>query len=281
MTVAYTLQGFNLHQPEIGFQLMEGSIYASAVSPRRVNLVVPNMHGEIPAWNDPLEATNITVRVRISDPDAAELERKWIYLRSLCMTGQNNPVTMRRETSDHNAFAYVQLLSMSEPDFWCAAGIVDTVMIFHNPYGRWQDAQTPEDQPLSVPGAQQIVVAAMESSAPISNALFLARGPLAGLQVRNPYNDTGFSWAAPSTLSSNQWLLVDTERYQAWTNTSGNWEDRTVDVSRTLLTTGNGMLSMTSIPSLTPGNNSNLTAVSASGQGGTTSLTVRARRTYL
>lgn len=281
MTVAYTLQGFNLHQPEIGFQLMEGSSYASAIAPRRINLVVPNMHGEIPAWNDPLDSTNITVRVRISDGSPAELEAKWIYLRSLCMTGQNNPVTMRRETEDHNAFAYVQLLSMTEPDFWCAAGIVDTVMIFHNPFGRWQDASTPVDQPLSVTGAQQIVVAAMESSAPITNALFLVRGPLASIQIRNPYNDTGLSWAAPTALGPNQWIVIDTERYQVWGNTSGDWDDLDVDLSRTLLTMGNGMLSLTPIPSITPGDNTNLTAVASSGSTGATELTVRARRTYL
>lgn len=281
MTIGYTIQGFNLHQPEWGFQLMEGSSYASSIAPRRVNLVVPTMHGEIPAWNDPLDSTSIAIRVRISDPDPAELERKWIYLRSLCMTGQNNPVTLRRESQDHNAFAYVQLLSMTEPDFWCAAGIVDTVIVFHNPYGRWQDARTPEDQTLAISGAQQIVVAAMESSAPITNALFRIRGPLSSVQIRNPYNDTGVSWIATTTVSSNQWVVIDTEKYQAWLSSTDDWEAKTADVSRTLLTMGNGMLSMTSIPSLTPGSNSNLTAISASGQGGTTEIVVRARRTYL
>lgn len=281
MTIAYTLQGFNLHQPEIGFQLMEGSSYASAIAPRRINLVVPRMHGEIPAWNDPLDSTNITVRVRISDGSPEELEHKWIYLRSLCMAGQNNPVTMRRETADHNAFAYVQLLSMTEPDFWCAAGIVDTVMIFHNPFGRWQDARTPEDQPLTVPGAQQMVVAAMESSAPITNALFLVRGPIASLTIRNPYNDTGFSWSALAALGPDKWALIDTENYQAWTNFTGDWDDKTTDESRNLLTEGNGMLSLTGIPSLTPGDGGNITAVSGSGFTSATELTVRARRTYL
>lgn len=281
MTVAYTLQGFNLHQPELGFKLMEGSTYAPAISPRRVNLEVPNMHGEIPAWNDPLGTTQITVRVRISDTTPEGLESKWIYLRSLCMTGQNNPVTLRRENENHNSFAYVQLLSMSEPDFWCAAGIVDTVMIFHNPYGRWQDASTPDDQTLVIPGAQQVVVAAMESSAPISNALFLVRGPLASITIRNPYNDTGFSWVSTTPLTASQWALIDCERYQVWRNSSDDWDAREVDVSRTLLTEGNGMLNLTSIPTATYGANTNVTAVSASGATGATELTVRARRTYL
>lgn len=281
MTVAYTLQGFNLHQPGLGFKLMEGSSYAPAIAPRRVNLEVPNMHGEIPAWNDPLGTTQITVRVRISEGSPEELERKWIYLRSLAMTGQNNPVTMRRENEDHNSFAYVQLLSMTEPDFWCAAGIVDTVMVFHNPYGRWQDASTPEDQTLAVPGAQQVIVAAMESSAPISNALFRVRGPLSSITLRNPYNDTGLSWTAPTTLTNDQWVIIDCERYQVWRNASPDWDERGIDVSRTLLTEGNGMLNLTSIPTSTYGSNTNITSVATSGHTANTELVVRARRTYL
>ena len=281
MTIAYTVQGFNLHQPDLGFQLLEGSSHSSAIAPRRINLLVPTMHGEIPAWNDPLDATQVSVRVRIRDDDPAELERKWIYLRALCMTGQNNPVTLRRETQDHNAFAYVQLLTMSEPDFYCAAGIVDTVIVFHNPFGRWQDAATPIDQTLSIPGAQQIVVAAMESSAPVTNALFRVRGPLASITIRNPYNDTGLSWFAPVALTDSQWAIIDCENYQVWVNNTDDWDARQADISRTLLTEGNGMLSLTSIPSLTIGDNSNLTAVSASGATANTELVVRARRTYL
>lgn len=281
MSLAYTIQGFNLHQPDLGFQLMEGSSYASSIAPRRVNLVVPRMHGEIPAWNDPLDTTEITLRVRIRDDDPAELERKWIYLRSLCMGGQNNPVMLRRESEDHNAFAYVQLLSMSEPDFWCAAGIVDTVIILHNPSGRWQDAITPTDQSLSIPGAEQTVVAAMDSSAPITDALFRVRGPLSSVTIRNPYNDTGFSWFAPTSLTADQWVIIDCKNYQAWINTSPSWDARNVDASRTLQTEGNGMLSLTSIPTSVYGENYNLTSVSASGATAATELTVQARPTYL
>lgn len=279
--ITYTIQGFNLHQPQIGFQLMEGSSYATAVAPRRVNLLVPNMHGEIPAWNDPLDSTQISLRVRIRDSDPAELERKWIYLRSLCMGGQNNPATLRRETEDHNAFAYVQLLTMSEPDFWCAAGMVDTVIILHNPSGRWENAVTPEDQMLSVPGAQQSVVAAMQSSAPITNALFRVRGPLSSITIRNPYNDTGFTWTAETTLTTSQWVLVDVANYQAWVNYTASWSDRIVDASRTLLTEGVGMLTLTSIPTSVYGENYNITSVSASGHTAQTELVVRARPTYL
>lgn len=279
MAIAYTLQGFNLHQPDLGFYLLEGSAFASDIAPRRANLVVPLMHGEIPAWNDPLDTTTIALRVRIRDRDPAELERKWNYLRSLLGLGSNNPIVVRRESANLITFTHAQLLSMSEPDFWCAAGQVHTVILLHNPSGRWQHVDL-EEQVLDVPGAQQMIVTAMESSAPITNALFRVRGPLSSITIRNPYNDTGFSWSWTAPIGALEYLLVDTENYQAWINSTNSWDAREGDVSSRLLTEGNGMLSLTPIPGLTPGSNTNLTSVSASGQGANTQLTVRSRRTF-
>lgn len=279
MTIAYTIEGFNLHQPDIGFKLLDQSDFASEISPRRVNRRVPLMHGEIPAWNDPLDTTTIAFRVRIQDDTPQGLEQKWNHLRSLCMLGNNNPVTVRRESEEFTTFAHMQLMSMSRPDFYCAAGIVQTVIILHNPYGRWEHVEYAE-QVLAVPGAQQVIVAAMESTAPISRALFRVRGPLASITVRNPYNDTGFSWTADSPLGALEYLVVDTEMFQAWRNSNNSWDGREQDVSRTLLTEGNGMLNLTAVPGLTVGSNTNQTSVSASGTGANTQLTVRTRRTF-
>jgi hypothetical protein len=279
VAIAYTIEGFNLHQPDEGFKLLEQTDFASEISPRRVNRVVPLMHGEIPAWNDPLDTTSIAFRVRITGATPQELEQRWNHLRSLCMLGNNNPVTIRRESEEFTTFAHMQLQSMSRPDFWCAAGMVQTVLIFHNPYGRWEDVELSE-QVLAVPGAQQMIVAAMESTAPISRALFRVRGPLASITVRNPYNDTGFSWTADSPLGALEYLVVDTAGYQAWRNSNNSWDGRELDVSRTLLTEGNGMLNLTAVPGLTVGSNTNQTSVSASGQGANTQLTVRTRRTF-
>ena len=279
MTIAYTIEGFNLHQPDIGFKLLEQSDFASEIAPRRINRVVPLRHGEIPAWNDPLDSTSIAFRVRIEGDDPADLERKWNHLRALCMLGNNNPITVRRESEEFITFAHMQLQSMSRPDFWCAAGMVQTVLLLHNPSGRWEHVEF-DDQVLAVPGAQQMVVTAMESTAPITRSLWRCRGPLASIQVRNPYNDTGFSWAATSPLTAGEYLIVDCENYQAWRNVLDSWDARQADVSARLLTEGNGMLSLTPIPSLTVGSNTNLTSVSASGAGANTQLTVRSRRTF-
>lgn len=278
--INYTVNGFSLHQPELGFLLMEQTEYASSIAPRRVNIMVPMMHGEIPSWNDPLDTTEVLLRVRIKDDDPAELENKWNYLQAMLGTGQNNPIVLRRENEKHNLFAHVQLQSMTQPDFYCAAGIITTTILLHNPSGRWQ-AVTEEDQTMVVPGAQQEVVTARYSSAPITDSLWRIRGPISTISVHNPWNDTGWEWRAPAAVPADTWIIVDTRNYQVWRNTTDGWDAREVDVSRGLMTIGNGMLALTPVPGIPYGNTSNITTVSASGHNSATELVVRSRRTFL
>lgn len=278
--INYTVNGFSLHQPELGFLLMEQTEYASSIAPRRVNITVPMMHGEIPSWNDPLDTTEILLQVRIKDGDPAELENKWNYLQAMLGAGQNNPIVLRRENEKHNLFAHVQLQSMTQPDFYCAAGMVTTVIMLHNPSGRWQ-AVAEEDQTMVVPGAQQEVVTARYSSAPITDSLWRIRGPISTISVHNPWNDTGWEWRAPAAVPADTWIIVDTRNYQVWRNTSDDWDAREVDVSRGLMTIGNGMLALTPVPGIPYGNTSNITTVSASGHSSATELIVRSRRTFL
>nr|DAL20812.1 MAG TPA_asm: tail protein [Caudoviricetes sp.] len=276
----YTIEGFNLHQPELGFQLLEGSSYAAEIAPRRVNLEVPGVHGEIPQWNDPLSSTNMTFNVRIRDQNPLGLRQKWQYLRSLMRTGGNNPVTVRRLEEDQVTSTQMQLLSMSEPDFYCAAGMITTTIMLHNPSGRWQSINASEQQ-LAIPGTDQVVTVAAASSGPITDALVRVRGPVSSVVVRDNTNDTGFQWQLSPVISASQYLLVDCATYTAWRNTTDDWEQRGSDVSSGLRTIGNGMLSLVSVPSFVVGNNSNSVTVSAAGTTSNTELTILARQTHI
>jgi len=276
----YTIEGFNLHQPELGFYLLEGSSYASEISPRRVNLEVPGVHGEIPQWNDPLSSTNVVFNVRVREANPESLRQKWQYLRALMRTGNNNPVTVRRLESGQVLSAQMQLLSMSEPDFYCAAGMVTTTIMLHNPSGRWSAINTTE-QELAIPGTDQILTAAAASSGPITDALVRVRGPVSSIMVRDNTNDTGFQWQLSPTISSGQYLLVDCGSFTAWRNTTNDWEQRGSDVSSGLRTIGNGMLSLVSLPSFVVGNNSSSVTVSAAGTSSNTELHVLARQTHI
>lgn len=276
----YTIEGFNLHQPELGFQLLEGSSYASEIAPRRVNLQVPGVHGEIPQWNDPLSSTTVVFNVRVRDGEPEQLRQKWQYLRSLMRTGSNNPVVVRRLEADQTLSAQMQLLSMSEPDFYCAAGMVTTTIMLHNPSGMWQSITTTEQQ-LATPGTDQFLSVAAASSGPITNALFRVRGPISNITVRDNTNDTGFQWQLSPVISASQYLLVDCGSYTAWRNTTDSWEERSADVSSGLRTTGNGMLNLVSMPSFVIGNNSSSVTVTTAGTSGNTQLHVLARQTHI
>lgn len=276
----YTIEGFNLHQPEQGFYLLEGSSYASEIAPRRVNLVVPGVHGEIPQWNDPLSSTTVVFNVRVRDGDAEALRQKWQYLRALMRTGGNNPVTVRRLESDQVLTAQMQLLTMSEPDFYCASGMVTTTIMLHNPSGVWQSISASEQQ-LSMPGTGQFLPVAAASSGPITNALFRVRGPVSNITIRDNTNDTGFQWQLTPVISASQYLLVDCGTYTAWRNTSDDWEERGSDVSSGLRTLGNGMLNLVSMPSFVIGDNTSSVTVTSAGTSGNSQLHVLARQTHI
>lgn len=275
----YLINGFRVHQPDEGFRLMEDTQFASEISPRRVNLQVPRMHGEIPAWDDPIDSTGVVIRVRIQDPDPDMLERKWNHLRAHALLGGNRAVILVRESELSNTSAQVQLESMTQPDFWCAAGIVDTTMIFHNPSGRWQES-TPEVQPLLLPGTEQEVFTVSESTAPITNALLRVQGPVSSFEIRNDANNTGLYWSGSSSVSSGDYLLIDCENFEAWINSNSDWDARQSNVSRWLLSEGIGPLSLTPIPSVTIGSNTSSVTTSSSGTSSDTELHIQARRTY-
>lgn len=278
--VSYAIDGFNLHQPEIGFRLLEGSTYAAEVSPRRVNIMIPGVHGEIPAWNDPLPPVLLTFNIEINGTDSQDLEVKWNHLRTLCRLGGNQPVTVQRTTEGSTVATYAQLQSMTEPDFFCAVNKVKTVMMFHVPSGRWETI-TATEQELAIPGGNQNIVFAAESTRPITNAQFRVAGPLASIEIRDNTNDTGFVWGGQFPVQTGRYLIVNCGSYTAWLNEDEEWDTTHQDVSRWLSTSGNGMLSLVPSPSFVIGNHTNDVTVTAFGTAGNTQLYVRGRRTYV
>lgn len=283
MAVEYTIQGFNFHQPDLGFQLMEGSTYAPAVNPRRVNIEITGMHGQVPMWNDELSAQKLTLRVRIRDQDPAGLQAKWEHLRGLMWTGSNQGLTIRRVVGTQVTSAFGQLESMTEPDFWCAAGMIDTVILLNIPYGRWQSIETYE-QALSTNTLNQQVDFVRNSTAPVTNMLFRIQGPVTTtggwVDVRDGSSQTGFR-VMPGVVSSSQYVIVDPENYKAWVNNSSSFTARETDVSQTLIPVEKGMLVMVSNPTFVINGRTNDTDVTRSTGATSTTMVIQGRRTYI
>jgi hypothetical protein len=284
--ITYTIQGFDLHQPDVGFQLLEGSSFAPPIAPRRVNLTVPRMHGQVPLWDDELDAAKLALRVRIKDTDPEQLQFKWEHLRALMWTGSNQGLTVRRESgvsgSQQITSTFAQLESMTEPDFFCAAGIVDTVIMLNIPSGRWQSIQTFE-QTLTT--TNQSVAFAAESTAPVSNMLVRVQGPLsstgAWVEVHDETSQTGFRILPGLIIDDTEYILVDPENFRAWHNTTDDWDAEETDVSGGLEARNMGMLTMVSIPSFQLGVRTNDTRRVRSVGATATTIVVRGRRTYI
>lgn len=284
MSLTYSIQGFDLHQPEIGFKLLVGSSFAPAVSPRRVDLEIPLMHGQVPLWDDPLPAQKLTLKVRIEDSQPDMLRQKWEHLRALMWTGANRGLTIRRVMAGQVTSAFGQLETMSEPDFWLARGMVDVVMVFNIPYGRWESIQTQEvDLPLNGQEVQIPFVA--ESTGPITNMLFQVKGPTAtewSLTVRDETSRTGFVLARYEHIPTDDYWVVDPENYRAWDNqTDSDWNARHEDRSTYLRPLGVSMLQLVSVPSFQVGNRSTNITISSTGFTSGSYLKVRGRATYI
>lgn len=283
MSLTYSIQGFDLHQPDKGFKLLVGSSFAPPVNPRRVDLEIPRTHGQIPLWDDPLSAQKLTLKVRIEDPDPAGLQQKWEHLRSLMWTGANRGLTIRRVMADQVTSAFGQLETMNEPDFWLARGMIDVVMLFNIPYGRWQSVQTYEQElELNVESADIPFVS--ESTGPVTDALFRITGPTSEdwrLRVVDNTSSTGFTMERYDPLEEGQYVVLDPGMYHAWrTDGDPSWDVRYEMLHRYFRPYDKGMLAMVSVPGLNVGQRTTNISISSSNMGDSV-LEIRGRKTYI
>lgn len=285
MSLTYTIQGFDFHQPDQGFQLMDGSLFAPSVNPRRVDVQPPGMHGQIPLWNDELQPQKLTLRVRIRDDDPSQLQFKWEHLRALMWTGSNQGLTIRRDSAGQVTSTFGQLEAMSEPAFWCAAGMVDTTILLNIPSGRWQSINTFEES-LDTSMEDQSLDFVNEGTAPNTNPLFRFQGPWtssgAWNRVRDMTSQTGF-WIFPGSgsLTSDDYVIVDPANYKAWLNTTDDWDAREFDISSGLESDLNGMLSLVNVPTFQIGVRDGSITTNRSASASDTELVVQGRKTYI
>lgn len=285
MSVIYTIQGFNLNQPEQGFKLMEGTSYAPPISPRRVNLEIPRMHGQIPMWDDELPSAKLTLRVRISGDTPTILENRWQHLRALMWTGSNTGLTIRREINGHLHYCFAQLENMTEPDFWCAAGIVDTTMLLNIPSGRWESVQVYEEAFPTQLSTGFSLGFVSQSTAPVTDALIRYQGPYSSDGAWTEFYDdttqTGFRISPGQTLSSSQYIIVDLGQFRAWINDTNDWNARQVEITPGLRPLLRGILSLVSVPSFQINVRTNASRTMRSASANTTIGTIRGRRSFI
>lgn len=289
MSVGYTIEGFNLHQPELGYTLLESTAYAPEISPNRVNLRIPNFHGQVPLWNDELTETKLLFKVRLRDEDPLGLQAKWEHLRALMWTGSNRGLTVRRVITGSGSTqqitsTFAQLETMNQPDFWCAVGMIDVVFILNAPSGRWQSIQTFE---YTFPNANpQVVPFVSESTAPNTDVLIRIGPGLttagAWVEVTDLTSRTGVQ-IFPNRTTSFSYVLVDMATRRVWLNNDDSFDAREQEItsSATLRTVLGGNLSLVPIPSFNPQARSSSVKMRRSTGAASVSVALQGRRTYI
>lgn len=281
MTLTYAVNGLDLHDPANGRRLLDAPIWASNLTMRNIQIALPGIHGNLPVWQSPLDASGITFRIRLTDHDQDGLNTKWNQVVRYLGVGNNQPVTLERtrSTTGVNAGRQVttkaQLTTVDPPDFSCAAGFVTASLGFNIPSGRWYGSAATET--LNLAAANQRVTTAEASTLPITDAAFLVKGPVSGLHIFDNVSQTGFDWSG-ANVTSAQWLLVDLASFTAWIKSSASYDNSGTNVSAGLANSGIGWLSL--VPGIGDGISQSSVSVTSSGTSGASTLTLRAAPAY-
>lgn len=276
MATAYKINGFTIGGKAVttGMYLLDGTEYAPALAPRRAVIEAPGTHYSLPLWNDPLSQITVSLKIRIVDTTPEGLASRWNTLMGLLGMGTNQPVTLTRVRGSIQETADAQLVSMNTPDFSCPVNRADATIIFNIPGGAWRGTQT--DQTF-FNSTTNTLPNALASTVPIADALLLLTGPATSLTITDNTSSTTVFWGdGSSSVSANQWLLIDPRYMRARLQTSATWSLTSgTNVTGALEFRGNGPLTFTSRGSGSFGNRSGTFTVAT--VGGNNGVQVRSK----
>ncbi|MFE0472510.1 hypothetical protein ACFW2V_12940 [Streptomyces sp. NPDC058947] len=276
MATAYKINGYTIGGKAVttGMYLLDGTEYAPALAPRRAVIEMPGTHYAVPQWNDPLSQITVSLKIRVVDLTPEALASRWNILMGLLGMGTNQPITLTRVRGSIEETAEAQLVSMNTPDFSCPSNRADATIIFNVPGGAWRGPQTDVN---FFNNSANVLPNALASTVPIADALLLLRGPATAFQISDNNSNTTIFWGDGSTsISLNQWLLIDPRYMRARVQTSETWSfSGGTNVTGALEFRGNGPLTFTSRGSGSFGNRTGTFSVNTSG--GNNGVQVRSR----
>lgn len=250
--LSYALNGADLSDPELGFQLLTGTEYAPAVSPRNATVLVPRYHGAIPNYSAPLAPILVTLVVRVLGPDVDTLRENYNRLMALLGTGTLVPVAMTRVRDDQVDTANARLVSTTAPAFSSAVRWLDVTIVMEIQQGYWNGPMQEIELPLN--GATSSFQPAIDSSAPIANLLIQVVGPFNTFSILDVVTGTGVRWGNEA-VSSTQSILIETGTMSVWRRTGTPWTPGTSGqlMPRWLTSIGTGVFAPRAITSYVPG----------------------------
>lgn len=250
--LTYTLNGADLSDPELGFQLLTGTEYAPAVAPRNATILVPRYHGAVPNYTAPLAPILVTLIVRVLGPNTTTLRENHNRLMALLGAGTQAPVAITRVRDGRVDTAEARLVSTTAPTFSAANRWIDVTIVMEIQRGYWSGPM--QEVELSPNGSNQTFQPALDSAAPLAGMLIQVIGPATIVNISDAVTGTGVRWGS-EPVSAAQSLLIDTGSMLAWRRTGTPWTPGTSGqlVLRWLTSTGAGVLAPRAANSYVPG----------------------------
>lgn len=237
--IRYFINDYNLTQSQYGIKLMQGTEWASAISPRRFDLEIPMWHGQVPMWHDPLDTMKVTFEVEITARSQSMLRQRYNDFVSLCGTGKWVSVRLERyrgiflmsdtehDPADNNhpygEYASAQLESLSAPEYDHASLRLTTTAVFNVPAGQWRTHKI-YTQAFEGRGNSQRCVVAKVSSVPVYSMIIRVQGGpggernLASWSLVDRWSQTGVAWDDPIgvNLNNGEWLYCNTDNMRCY-----------------------------------------------------------------
>lgn len=243
MSFRYSINGFELSDKTLrrGIWLLDGTEYAPALAPRRLDVKVPGRHYQIPAYKDPMSEITVAMHVRMRGDTAADLAELWDIFTGLLWSGSDDGLTLKRWREGVTEESAVgQLLSRPAPDFHSNANILDTTVVFNIPGGCWRGPVMQDDFTGQGTWSSNLAKA---STMPINDVQILVTGPCTSFMLRDGITRTGVRWGGMGqTVPAGQYLLISTDVMRAGITSTPAWGSLLTNASSSLIMVDEGPL---------------------------------------
>lgn len=213
MSSEYSLNGVDLDQPG-KWRVMEGTLLPAVPSPRLESTEVPFRSGILNGAGLKVGTFKVTVAFMVEGADRGDLDRNFQALMARLRASNKLATLQYHPAGVSPREALVRLVSVSQPSWRYGEWAIDATVIFEAVEGVWRDTATIETQ---LDDLSRLAGGA----APISDAILKLKPTANVVTIKDVTSGTSLTWRG--TMETDQRLLIDVARYDAWRQVSERW----------------------------------------------------------
>ncbi len=213
MSSEYSLNGVDLDRPG-KWRVMEGTLLPAVPSPRLESTEVPFRSGILNGAGLKVGTFKVTVAFMVEGVDRGDLDRNFQALMARLRASNKLATLQHHPAGVSPREALVRLVSVSQPSWRYGEWAIDTTVIFEAVEGVWRDTTTIEAQ---LDDLSRLAGGA----APITDAILKLRPTANVVTIKDVTSGTSLTWRG--TMETDQRLLIDVARYDAWRQVSERW----------------------------------------------------------